>query len=158
MTKESSVFRVNQEGYAAGLPVYAAVLGNGPVLLKNAAGAEIRRLSFDAPETDPASGDRVTLLDLGVLEEGTYTLENGRESCTLTVRSGAWNAVTHALIKGLYYQRCGCALDEAHAGPYRHAACHTAPAAEWENRNTVRRVPGGWHDAGDYGNTSAPAP
>ena len=156
MEKETSVFRISQEGYAAGLPVCAAVLAAEPVLLKNAAGETLRRLCFDAPETDPASGDRVTLLDLGILDEGVYTLENSRESRAITVRPGAWNKVTHALIKGLYYQRCGCVLDEAHAGPYRHAACHTAPAAVWEDRCTRRTVTGGWHDAGDYGKYVGP--
>ena len=156
MSKETSVFRVNQEGYETGLPVCAAILTAEPVLLKNAAGEVIRRFSFEAPEPDPASGDRVTLLDLGVLEEGTYTLENSRESRALTVRPGAWKAVTHALIKGLYFQRCGCALDPVHAGPYRHGACHTAPAADWEDRSVRRKVTGGWHDAGDYGKYVGP--
>lgn len=156
MRHETSVFRVNQEGYAAGLPVYAAVLGNGPVILKNAAGTVLRSLSFDAPETDPASGDAVTVLDLGVLEEGTYTLERGADRRSLSVRPAAWNAVTHALIKGLYFQRCGCGLLPEHAGPWAHPPCHTAPATDWEDRSVRRRVTGGWHDAGDYGKYVAP--
>ena len=77
MLCEPSVFRINQEGYAPGLPVTVAVLGNGPVLLKNAAGEIVRSFSFGAPQTDPASGDAVTLVSLGILPEGTYELVSG---------------------------------------------------------------------------------
>ena len=156
MHAEPSVFRICQEGYAAGLPVYAAVLGNGPVILKNAAGQTVRSLSFDVPETDPASGDAVTVLDLGVLEEGIYTLERGADRRRLSVKPAAWNAVTHALIKGLYYQRCGCGLLPEHAGLWAHPPCHTAQATDWEDRGVRRKVTGGWHDAGDYGKYVAP--
>ena len=156
MNTEPSVFRINQEGYAAGLPAVVAVLGNGPVTLKNAAGEIVRSAAFDAPPTDAASGDAVTLVDMGVLPEGTYVLECGNANCRLTVSASPWNAVTHALIKGLYYQRCGCGLLPEHAGVYAHPPCHTAPAAEWENRAVLRRITGGWHDAGDYGKYVAP--
>ena len=156
MNTEPSVFRINQEGYAAGLPAVVAVLGNGPVTLKNAAGEIVRSAAFDAPPTDAASGDAVTLVDLGVLPEGTYMQECGNANCRLTVSASPWNAVSHALIKGLYYQRCGCGLLPEHAGVYAHPPCHTAPAAEWENRAVLRRITGGWHDAGDYGKYVAP--
>ena len=156
MHSEPSAFRINQEGYAEGLPVCAAVLGGGEVILKNAAGEVIRSVSVDVPETDSSSGDRVTLVDLGVQESGEYELELGGECRRLTVRPGAWNEVTHALIKGLYYQRCGCGLSPEHAGVYAHPPCHTAPATDWEDRSVRRRITGGWHDAGDYGKYVAP--
>ena len=141
MHSEPSVFRINQSGYAAGLPVTAAVLGNGPVTLKNAAGEIVRSAAFDAPQTDPASGDAVTLLDLGVLEAGAYELESDAGRRRLTVCASPWNTVTHALIKGLYYQRCGCGLLPEHAGVYAHPPCHTAPAQEWTDKS-VSRAPG----------------
>ena len=156
MNQELSAFRINQEGYAAGLPVCAAVLGEGPVTLKNAAGEVIRSITFDVPETDPASGDTVTLLNLGMLESGEYELSRGEDRRRLTVKPGAWNAVTHALVKGLYYQRCGCGLLPEHAGVYAHPPCHTAPATDWEDRSVRCRITGGWHDAGDYGKYVAP--
>lgn len=156
MHSEPSVFRINQSGYASGLPVIAAVLGNGPVTLKNAAGEIVRSAAFDAPQTDPASGDAVTLVDLGVLEAGTYELESDAGRRRLTVCASPWNTVTHALIKGLYYQRCGCGLLPEHAGIYAHPPCHTAPAQEWTDQSVSRRITGGWHDAGDYGKYVAP--
>lgn len=151
-----SAFRVNQAGYATGLPVRAAVLAEGPVLLKNGAGQVLREFPAERPGADPASGDRVYVADLGVLEPGHYTLACGEQERRLAVSPRAWQEVTKALVKGLYYQRCGCALEEAHAGVYRHAACHTAPAIGWEDRSVLLQVPGGWHDAGDYGKYTGP--
>lgn len=156
MTQSTAVFRINQEGYAPGLPVQAAVLTGTPLKLKNAAGQEIDVPPYPAPSFDAASGDEVTLVNLGTLQPGTYTLEAGGERRRLTVREHPWNAVTDALIKGLYFQRCGCELLPEHAGVYTHPACHTAPALDWENRSLSRRVPGGWHDAGDYGKYVGP--
>ena len=154
--KDISVFRVNQVGFAAGLPVRAAVLAEGPVRLTDANGNTVRDISFSAPEPDEASGDRVKLLDLGCLEEGVWGLACSDETRFFSVRRQPWRQVTNALIKGLYFQRCGCALDSAYAGPYTHPACHTAPAVLWEDRTVSLRVCGGWHDAGDYGKYVGP--
>ena len=152
----SPLFRVNQTGYAAGLPVRAAALTDGPVLVKDPAGAVLRRFEGRAVLPDEASGDRVRLLDLGTLPEGEYVLECDAGSRAFTVSARPWKEVTRALIKGLYFQRCGCALEKRHAGPYAHPPCHTAAAAEWDDPTVLRRVPGGWHDAGDYGKYTAP--
>lgn len=156
MQKPLSAFRVNQTGYAAGLPVTVAFVTDEPVVLKNAEGHILRSFESRTVPADEASGDPVSLMDLGVLPEGVYALQCKTESRTFTVRPQSWQPVTDALVKGLYYQRCGCELRPEHAGVYTHPACHTAPAAEWENRGFVKRVPGGWHDAGDYGKYTGP--
>ena len=150
------VFRVNQTGYASGLPVCAAVLGKGPVRLTDESGEPVRVFPEDETRIDVSSGDPVKLLRLGKLKEGKYLLESPEGKRTLTVEKRPWRSVTNALIKGLYYQRCGCGLEEAHAGLYRHPACHTAPAVDWEDRTVRRHVLGGWHDAGDYGKYVGP--
>ena len=156
MAQETSVFRINQTGYAEGLPVYAAVLAKAPVTLKDAAGKIIPIEGNAMPRLDEASGDEVALANLGELKAGTYTLESAEGQRTLSVSEKPWKAVTNALIKGLYYQRCGCELKPEHAGIYSHPACHTAPASDWEDRSVLRRVTGGWHDAGDYGKYVGP--
>ena len=123
--------------------------------MKTEDGRELRRLSC-ARSLDAASGDRVCLFRLYPLEEGTYLLEGGGETRSFRVLRRPWAGVTAALIKGLYFQRCGCALPEKCAGPYARPACHLVPAKEWEDPAKGRTVPGGWHDAGDYGKYVGP--
>ena len=155
-TQTESCIRLNQTGYAASLPVHAAVLAGGPVCLTDADGRTLKTLQIDPPPVDPASGDQVFLVNLGTLPAGAYTLHAGGEQRSFRVSEKPWQAVTNALLKGLYYQRCGCALLEAHAGVYAHPPCHTAPAVDWQDRTIRRRITGGWHDAGDYGKYTGP--
>ena len=156
MNDTLSIFRVNQAGYQAGLPVYVSVLSEEPVRLLDSSGSIVREFSAKGSGYDEASGDPVAILDLGILPEGAYWLESGGTARKIIVSAMPWKPVVNALVKGLYYQRCGCELKAQHAGVYVHPACHTAPAADWENRSVIRRVPGGWHDAGDYGKYVGP--
>ncbi len=150
------LIRINQVGYAAGSPVQAAVPAEANVTLTDEKGNALRTLHSGGAPVDPSSGDRVALVDFGCLETGDYYLRCDEDTRKITVHPRPWQKVTNALIKGLYYQRCGCALDQAHAGVYAHPACHTAPAVDWEDRRVIRRVLGGWHDAGDYGKYVGP--
>ena len=156
MDNPLSVFRINQAGYTPGLPVTVARITGEPVSLTDAEGTVLRVFEGRTAPADAASGERAALLDLGLLPEGVYTLRAAGEQRRFTVSRESWQPVTNALIKGLYYQRCGCELRREHAGVYAHPACHTAPAADWEDRNDLKRVPGGWHDAGDYGKYTGP--
>ena len=151
-----SVFRINQAGYAAGLPVLAAVLAEGDVILEDREGNTVRRIDGVKTKIDEASQDQVALVDLGILDEGSYTLRCGEHQREISVRRGAWREAGNALIKGLYYQRCGCELKKEHAGPYAHGACHTGLATDWNDRTVRCLVTGGWHDAGDYGKYTGP--
>ena len=149
-------FRLNQAGYASGLPVCVAVLSESAVRLTDADGRVLRTFGAVPVPPDDASGDRVRLLDLGLLPPGTYWLESGGAARKLEISGLPWDEVACALIRGLYFQRCGCALLKEHAGPFAHPACHTAEAVDWEHRSVRRRVTGGWHDAGDYGKYTGP--
>ncbi|NLI52809.1 MAG: hypothetical protein GX417_00635 [Clostridiales bacterium] len=70
------------------------------------------------------------------------------------------NPMIQSLIKPVgrmfFLQRCGIALESAHAGEFSHPACHTAPARVFHS-DTFLHVSGGWHDAGDYGRYVVPA-
>ena len=132
MNNTPSDIRVNVEGYLPGLPKKIVVLTDKDVSILDESGKEIRRIKEPLLKFDEASGDNVEMLDLGDLPEGTYILKSGETERKISVQKKAYRNVTNALIKGLYYQRCGCALEEKHAGIYNHAACHTAPATEWD--------------------------
>ena len=149
--QHESIFRMNQVGYAPGTPVQVAVLTDGSVTVKDAAGNTVRTLAPEENRQDAASGDRVRIADLGLLDEGEYTLECPEESRKLTVRGGAWTEVTNALIKGLYYQRCGCELSPRsrdrtpipHATPRRPRTGRTAPpSAGFPAGGTTRATTG----------------
>ena len=152
----SGKIRVNQVGYAAGLPQRVVLLTDEPLIICDHTGKELRRLVPDPPAADAASGEAVTQADLGLRDSGTYFLMAGAERRTVSVQQEPWAGITNALIRGLYFQRCGCGLPEAYAGPYSHPACHTAPAVDWQDSAVRRRIAGGWHDAGDYGKYVGP--
>ena len=110
--------------------------------------------------TDAASGDHVRVADFSALtQEGTYYVQNelGERSHCFRIGQDVYLALQKDLTKALYYQRCGCALQEAHAGVYTHPECHMQTAVLWTDRNAEKEVRGGWHDAGDYGRYISPA-
>ncbi len=156
MVDVSSKIRINQVGYATGLPQRVILLSEEPLSVLDASGRELRRFEPASLTLDPASGDRVASVDLGITEPGDYTLKCGPETRNITVRKAPWEKVTNALIKGFYYQRCGCELPVKYAGVYTHPACHAQPAVDWQDRHIRRRITGGWHDAGDYGKYVGP--
>ena len=151
-----SVIRINQTGYSDSLPVQVAVLSDDPLFLCDKTGSPIRTYKHPRVSPDESSGDKVSLINLGILKAGDYIFECNGEKRKVTVSSSPWRKVTDALIKGLYYQRCGCELLPEHAGKFVHPPCHTAMASEWENKSCKRFVTGGWHDAGDYGKYTGP--
>ena len=156
MTESLPVIRINQTGYAEPLPVQVAVLSAGPVSIEDAKGNVIETVETGELPFDEASGDNVKVVNFGVLSAGEYKITCGKETRQIHVKKNPWQDVTNALIKGLYFQRCGCGLDEKYAGKFKHPACHTAPALEWDNNKVTKTVLGGWHDAGDYGKYVGP--
>ena len=156
MQNPTSSIRVNMTGYKPGLPKEIAVLSKDTLSVFDINGKEVKSFKNIETKPDEASGDNVTLLDLGDLPAGRYTLKHGTDEREILVDEAAYRDVTNALIKGLYFQRCGCALEEKYAGKYSHPACHTAPATDWEDRTVQKTVLGGWHDAGDYGKYVGP--
>lgn len=105
---------------------------------------------------DPSSREVAGIADLGFLENGNYTLEYEGESEYFSVSRMPYAEPLRKMLKGLYYQRCGCALEEKHAGCWTHAACHTADAYLYSDPLQRLNVAGGWHDAGDFGRYTGP--
>lgn len=109
---------------------------------------------------DEASGDAVYLADFSSIKEpGKYFLKDskGNLSYSFEVKPDVYKNLQHDLIKALYFQRCGCALEEKYAGVYRHALCHGGLSKDFLDKNIIKDMAGGWHDAGDYGRYITPA-
>ncbi len=94
-----------------------------------------------------------------VKDEGKYYIATKKGvSYTFEIAKKPYEEVTKAMIKALYFQRCGMDLEEKYAGPYTHKACHNLPAYLLTDPSfIVEDVSGGWHDAGDYGKYITPA-
>jgi len=112
------------------------------------------------------SGEEVYSCDFeGLTTPGTYYLHVpglGR-SHEFTIAEDVYNETARTAARGLYYQRCGCELAPPEADPrWAHGECHVAPAYIHSSHldsdlyageviDSAVSMPGGWHDAGDYG-------
>ncbi len=85
--------------------------------------------------------------------EGSYfvQLPTGERSYGFEIRNNVYAGCLDDATKAFYFLRCGCGLEEKHAGKFRHAPCHTGKALVWDDNSISAEVTGGWHDAGDYG-------
>lgn len=93
-----------------------------------------------------------------VKDEGKYCINvNDTNSYTFSIDDNVYSNVKNALLKGLYFQRCGMKLDKKYAGKWSHEKCHDSLARLDENNDITLDVSGGWHDAGDYGRYTVPA-
>lgn len=109
---------------------------------------------------DAASGDHVYVADFSrITQEGTYYIQNesGERSHYFRIGQDVYRAIQKDMTKALYYQRCGCGLQEEYAGVYKHSVCHVHKAVLWTDHSVEKEVSGGWHDAGDYGRYISPA-
>ncbi|MDR0302112.1 MAG: glycoside hydrolase family 9 protein [Treponema sp.] len=161
----------NQTGYDPRLPKKAVITGNGlncMILNERDIGAfqqTGKKIDFDLSEPvfDEASGDTVRVLDFSALSKpGKYFIFADGEQAVIEIKEKPYHLLSNALLKGFYFQRCGCELPEKYAGPYRHGVCHVGKAVLVKNDGAIDsgteiECAGGWHDAGDYGRYIAPA-
>lgn len=109
---------------------------------------------------DATNGIYVTHFDFSeYTETGKYYIATEKGiSYPFEISEKPYEKVTDAMIKALFYQRCGMDLEEKYAGEYSHKACHNYPAFDvTEPSRVFEDVSGGWHDAGDYGKYITPA-
>ncbi len=100
------------------------------------------------------SGEELHIADFSAIKGcGTYhiLLPDGEISDDIIIGDDVYRSCFDDVTKAFYYLRCGCGLDERHAGVFRHGACHTGKALIWTDGSEAPDVTGGWHDAGDYG-------
>ena len=165
----------NQVGYDPRLPKKAIITGKGEYCMilsergldafrrQTEADKKVSRPILSPAVYDEASGNTVRTVDFSALSEpGKYYLISDGESVIIEIKEKPYHALSNALVKGLYYQRCGCELPEKYVGPFKHAPCHLGKATLVKDdgeleAGTVIDCSGGWHDAGDYGRYIAPA-
>lgn len=110
---------------------------------------------------DASSGDSVCYADFSeITTNGQYFISVPGLGKSYEFKIGdkdIYSGVSDAMVKALYYQRCGISLDDKHAGEYIHGTCHKSLAKIYGDESKEIDVSGGWHDAGDYGRYVVPA-
>ena len=154
---------INQLGYRIHAPKIAIVSGdsvpNGPVYLVNANSSTRVELSLIKRGLDSYSGECLWELDFSEIKtKGRYYIEfyNDSRSDEFNISDHIYETTLPDLIQMLYYQRCGCGLNECFAGVYHHASCHTGSVLRYSDGAMLPPITGGWHDAGDYGRYVTP--
>ena len=152
---------VNQVGYGKNDKKIALSNGvGGKFFVVNAATNKVVYMGNTASgKYDDTNAVTVYPFDFSsVTAEGSYYIHTpvGR-TYPFTIKSNPYKQVSDAMIKALYYQHCGCALESKYAGDYTHSACHNTTAQLYSDVSVRVDAFGGWHDAGDYGKYSTPA-
>lgn len=157
---------LNQVGYLCHAKKVATATKAGIYQVLDACSGQVLcEVEAVAKGFDEAAGEETFEVDFSaVTKEGKYYLAGADEkSHSFEVAVQPYRVLHKDLMKALYFQRCGCALEEKYAGVYTHAACHTKPVvlledyvAKTENPQTFDMC-GGWHDAGDFGRYSTAA-
>jgi len=153
------MIHLNQTGYDIELPKKAVIAGNSECCFIVSADNEFTfEPALTEPFFDPASGDTVRTADFSEIKKtGTYFLFAGGLMKKFFIKNERpYRALSGALVKGMYYQRCGCTLDAKHANEFSHGVCHTGKAVLEHDNSVILDVSGGWHDAGDYGRYVVP--
>lgn len=151
---------LNQVGYNKEQAKYAVVTKAGAYEVINSKKEVVLKVETGESIQDPLCGETLYKLDFSkVSEPDTYklTAQDGEESYSFAVGEDVYAKVHNAMIKALYFQRCGCAVEEKYAGKFKHAACHMDMVSLWADKEKKFECLGGWHDAGDYGRYITPA-
>lgn len=152
---------INQLGYRSKDAKFAVIRGEGGGfrVVDAASGSTVWQGETGPAEWDEASGGMVSRGDFTSWEQlGSYRIEsgNGHISYPFVIAETVYEDAHNALLKAFYFFRCGMELDEKHAGPWTHGACHLTPAIVYGDEEKRVDAYGGWHDAGDYGKYVGP--
>lgn len=154
---------VNQIGYEIGAAKLAVAkdIGGEFRIVDADSGETAFSGRADTPVFDTTNEINVYCYDFSELNKsGRYYVENGNgRSYPFVIGKNIYKDAFRATVRALYFQRCGCELDYAHAGVYHHAACHLQKSAKIapDCEKELPDVTGGWHDAGDFGRYITPA-
>ncbi|WP_138493598.1 glycoside hydrolase family 9 protein [Paenibacillus pinistramenti] len=128
-------------------------------LVQDSSGEAVWEGESGASAADEASGQSLSRGDFSAwTQPGVYRIEreDGHASEPFEISDSVYGEAQRAMLKAFYYFRCGMELEEEYAGPWKHAACHLAPASVHGEPHRKIDACGGWHDAGDYGKYVVP--
>lgn len=159
ITMQKRIF-INQCGYQPSMKKSVTFCAKEPVpfVVRHPDGQEVFHGVAERRVETASAGEVDFVGDFsGVTKEGLYyiTAEGFGESDTFAIREDVFDGVFQKAMAFYYFQRCGKDLPENAADIYAHKACHTGLARVY-GKEEVRRVTGGWHDAGDYGRYVGP--
>ncbi|KAB8145970.1 glycosyl hydrolase family 5 [Chloroflexia bacterium SDU3-3] len=161
--------RVNQLGYAPGLPKRATVVTDSatPVAweLRNSAGATVMSGSAAEYGYDAASGDTVQRIDFSSYAgtgSGFTLVADGETSYPFTIASTLYDTLRYDALAYFYHNRSGIPIEAQYVGEqYARPAGHvgiapnqgdtSVPCAADVPCDYRLDVSGGWYDAGDQG-------
>lgn len=143
-----------------GQDIEKSVVENDVYLVDAKSGESVFSAKLSGPYHDETNEIDVYYFDFSeVTAQGEYFVaaENG-VSFTFRISASPIKEISYAILKMLYFQRCGCGLDKKYAGKYAHDKCHNVTAYyALDTRLKFEDMTGGWHDAGDYGRYITPA-
>ncbi len=98
-----------------------------------------------------ASDDYVRYADFtNFTKEGRYCIAiDGNYSYHFAIGENVLLKARNAILKAIFYNRCGCSQMSPWAGLYSHVACHSRLVPLKDDESVMLDVDGGWHDAGD---------
>jgi len=151
--KEIVMIHINQVAFGKNSSKSAVITGEGKECIVVSADTKIKLFpEVSEPKFDEASGDTVRTVDFSEINKpGEYFIFSDGLKKTFYIKDEPYRELTNALVKGMYYQRCGTALEEKHAGVYKHKPCHLGKSTLESDKTVKTDATGGWHDAGDYG-------
>ncbi|GIQ69905.1 glycoside hydrolase [Xylanibacillus composti] len=163
MTETNRSIRLGQLGFHPGEHKMAVFLqgeeGGAFVVEDAASGKVVFRGKLRGPIQSEASGEQLYQAVFSELDQpGTYRMKGsqGEASAVFAIGEEVFHDAHQAMLKAFYYLRCGMELEEKHAAPWTHKACHLTPAIVYGQEDRRIDVCGGWHDAGDFGKYVGP--
>ncbi len=162
-SKVSEDIHINQIGYRTTDKKISVIKGTFKTfqVIDALTGKSVLTKDTNGKVNDDSSGDTVCYADFSELKtNGSYYIfvEGLGKSYDFKIGDNMiFTGINDALVKAMYYQRCGSTLDSKYAGKFAHDACHTSKAKLYGDEEVEIDVSGGWHDAGDYGRYVVPA-
>jgi endoglucanase len=157
-TAASAAIKLDQVGYASGAAklAFVAVPAKSFEIRRTADSSAVFTGTLSAPVADSDTGDTLQVADFSALKApGDYVLvvPGVGRSWKFSIRQDVYEHAYTLATRAFYGQRCGVEVDMGSEFPsFKHPACHLKSEFHASSgKSGEAEIPGGWHDAGDYG-------